>query len=487
MSKLILAVPGSGKTTSLTSEIKRQISEGADPNKVYAITFTREAARELANKCPYGVHTSTIHSLAYSLHMGKESPDDNDANMLESGIFYDELIYRGAVAAARFSADILAIDEAQDLSELQFSFLKELAVRSKVVLVVGDPMQAIFGFQQGDPTIMSRFPDIVPGMTTSTVEHSYRIPSEIASFLNVAFTPPVRIEPDREGGEVRLHVMPEKKITEGVCACINSDNSGVLFRTNKEIYSTLRCLGRRASSVNYTLPLSAHPYVAFATAVVSLGLTVSPMDIIGASSLLGGLSWSGVSTLRRMKSLRFNRDTIEKLFGPSHLAVDYDYHLVPAIGSQARQDIYNLIEILDMYKEYYGKLDSVAIHSLISALRSDGYIVDELWRSVESDDILVDSVKRKVIADAETYFNVFNGSTTTLMTIHAAKGKEFSHVVMSVNAKSVNIYDPEELRVLYVGSSRARETLDIFVPEIYSHDRSRPNILDAVNKTTGII
>jgi len=484
MSKLILAVPGSGKTTSLASEIKRQISGGVDSNKVYAITFTREAARELVDKCPNGVHASTIHSLAYALHKGKESP--NDIEILESGIFYDELIYRGAIAAAQFSADLLAIDEAQDLSELQFNFLKELAVRSKEVLVVGDPMQAIFGFQQGDPTIMSRFPHIVPGMTTSTLGHSYRIPSEIASFLNVAFTPPVRIEPDREGGEVHLHVMPEKKITEGICARI-VDDSGVLFRTNAEIYSTLRCLGRRASSVNYTLPLSAHPYVAFATAVVSLGLTVSPIDIIGAASLLGGLSWNGVSTLRRMTSLRFNRDTIEKLFGSSHLAVDYDYHLIPAIGSQARKDIYNLIETLDMYKEYYGKLDSGAIHSLIGALRNDGYTVEELWRSVESDDALVDSVKRKVIANAETYFNVFNGGTTTLMTIHAAKGKEFSHVVMSVNAKSVNIYDQEELRVLYVGGSRARESLDIFVPEIYSHDRSRPNILDAVNKTAGII
>ena len=45
---LLLAVPGSGKTTALVARTARLLlEEGADPRRILTVTFNREAARDL--------------------------------------------------------------------------------------------------------------------------------------------------------------------------------------------------------------------------------------------------------------------------------------------------------------------------------------------------------------------------------------------------------------------------------------------------------
>ena len=73
------------------------------------------------------------------------------------------------------------------------------------------------------------------------------------------------------------------------------------------------------------------------------------------------------------------------------------------------------------------------------------------------------------------------------MTVHAAKGKEFENVLAVVNHRNVNIYEPEEFRILYVACTRSRESLAVFVPTSYSHDRTRANTLDTMNRAAGFI
>ena len=47
---LIVAGPGSGKTTVLSERIKKFVEQGADPKKIVALSFTNAAARELENR-----------------------------------------------------------------------------------------------------------------------------------------------------------------------------------------------------------------------------------------------------------------------------------------------------------------------------------------------------------------------------------------------------------------------------------------------------
>ncbi|MBQ4153160.1 MAG: UvrD-helicase domain-containing protein [Oscillospiraceae bacterium] len=68
---LLLAVPGSGKTTVMVSRIARLIEEGVLPDQILTMTFSREAAKDMASR----FHTlfptlpipqfSTIHSFCY--------------------------------------------------------------------------------------------------------------------------------------------------------------------------------------------------------------------------------------------------------------------------------------------------------------------------------------------------------------------------------------------------------------------------------------
>jgi len=65
--KLITAGPGSGKTQRLASDIQDRLDEGVSPYMIMATTFTREAAREIAERLGGEVSIRTVHGLGYWL------------------------------------------------------------------------------------------------------------------------------------------------------------------------------------------------------------------------------------------------------------------------------------------------------------------------------------------------------------------------------------------------------------------------------------
>ena len=71
---LVLAGPGTGKTTTLVEAIVRRIEEGAHPDSILALTFSRKAAEQLRDRVAARVGRtmsasigSTFHSFAYGL------------------------------------------------------------------------------------------------------------------------------------------------------------------------------------------------------------------------------------------------------------------------------------------------------------------------------------------------------------------------------------------------------------------------------------
>ncbi len=71
---LVLAGPGTGKTTTLVEAIARRIEDGASPDSVLALTFSRKAAEQLRDRVTARVGrtlattlASTFHSFAYGL------------------------------------------------------------------------------------------------------------------------------------------------------------------------------------------------------------------------------------------------------------------------------------------------------------------------------------------------------------------------------------------------------------------------------------
>ncbi len=71
---LVLAGPGTGKTTTLVEAIASRIEAGADPSSVLALTFSRKAAEQLRDRVTARVGRTTgaalcqtFHSFAYGL------------------------------------------------------------------------------------------------------------------------------------------------------------------------------------------------------------------------------------------------------------------------------------------------------------------------------------------------------------------------------------------------------------------------------------
>src|SRR3954454_18079112 len=65
---LVLAGPGTGKTTTLVEAVATRISNGADPDRVLVLTFSRKAADELRERIATRVGRTVAEPAAYTFH-----------------------------------------------------------------------------------------------------------------------------------------------------------------------------------------------------------------------------------------------------------------------------------------------------------------------------------------------------------------------------------------------------------------------------------
>ncbi|MEU1801964.1 ATP-dependent DNA helicase [Streptomyces sp. NPDC019937] len=78
---LVLAGPGTGKTTTLVEAVARRVREGADPERLLVLTFSRKAAVELRDRMAArlggarGPRATTFHSFCYALVRAHQDVD----------------------------------------------------------------------------------------------------------------------------------------------------------------------------------------------------------------------------------------------------------------------------------------------------------------------------------------------------------------------------------------------------------------------------
>ncbi|MGH9136966.1 MAG: ATP-dependent helicase [Acidimicrobiales bacterium] len=90
---------------------------------------------------------------------------------------------REAAAAQQWRFAHLYVDEFQDVNPLQFRLLAAWRGGRDDLCVVGDPNQAIYGWNGADVTYLERFTELVGGAVLS-VDHSYRSTSQILATAN---------------------------------------------------------------------------------------------------------------------------------------------------------------------------------------------------------------------------------------------------------------------------------------------------------------
>lgn len=214
---LIIAGPGSGKTTVLTKRLARIISENITPaENCLAITFTRKAAQEmrerlakLLNEKSAGVNIHTFHSLCFAILkenyeklglsedfrvISKEEkslykPEEIPENLLEFDDLitftlklFDENPDIASVYRERFK--YVSVDEYQDIDENQYKLIRLLVPADGNILAIGDPNQAIYGFRGGNSKFFNNFKQDYPNAVTINLKNNYRSTNTIVDASN---------------------------------------------------------------------------------------------------------------------------------------------------------------------------------------------------------------------------------------------------------------------------------------------------------------
>ena len=95
---------------------------------------------------------------------------------------YSSMISRSDVAAAhRWRHQHLVVDEFQDVNPLQFELLKSWIGDDSTLVVVGDPDQAIYGWNGADPDFINEIQHHIPGCAVLHLRTNFRSTPEILS------------------------------------------------------------------------------------------------------------------------------------------------------------------------------------------------------------------------------------------------------------------------------------------------------------------
>lgn len=99
-------------------------------------------------------------------------------------IDFTDMIDRFISGDRKPDIDVLIVDEAQDLSQVQWRMVDKLAEDTKEVYIAGDDDQAIFRWAGADVETFINLKG-----TVKVLDHSYRVPRNVMEFANDIITP----------------------------------------------------------------------------------------------------------------------------------------------------------------------------------------------------------------------------------------------------------------------------------------------------------
>lgn len=171
--------------------------------------------------------------------------------------------------AVRWRYRHLFVDEAQDMNPLQYELFDVIRGQRSDVFVVGDPMQAIYGWNGSDKKLFDDLPDKIRGTTVLQLPNNYRCsPQILAAATTVAKHSQHQLKvramrPDSEPVVARGFADPETE-SAGIASMLWSyasrggaepwRSSAVLVRTNIQIEPIVVALMASGIPVRTTRP-----------------------------------------------------------------------------------------------------------------------------------------------------------------------------------------------------------------------------------------
>lgn len=443
---LIVAGPGSGKTTVLTRRIAHLISDkNLKPENCLAITFTRRAAQEMRTRLAkllgerakdLAIHT--FHSLCFNIlkenyEAAGLNPDFRvmseqekelctDPKLLENTLNFDELITLTVklleenpeiTNCYRERFQYVSVDEYQDIDENQYKLIRLLVPTDGRICVIGDPNQAIYGFRGGDSKFFKNFTQDYPEAKTVNLKNNYRSTGNIVNASNQMI---------QEFNIVSMYDKPHDKITIHTAPTDKAEAEFVASTIEKLIG------GHSLFSIDSDRSTGQECEYSFSDFAI-LYRTSSQLP-----PLIEALQRTGMPFVAVSNEPLCEKKTVHKLLSCLRAEEDVDVQL-----SRLKEDFADKIEdniwnfLINLAQTYRGKDDFIHEVSMAN--------------------------------EADTLDN--RADRITLMTLHSSKGLEFKCVFITgledgilplYRAKEQNEIE-EERRLLYVGMTRAEERL----------------------------
>lgn len=398
----------------------------------------------------------------------------------------------------QYRFNYILVDEYQDTNRVQCLLIKELARRHGNICVVGDDAQSIYSFRGADIRNILEFERDYPDCSVFRLEQNYRSTKTILSaanslILNNVDQIPKRLWTENVDGEpvVLERCIDDRDEASRIVARLEEESKrqkldlrdfAVLYRTNAQSRSIEDAL--RRSGIPYTIVGSVAFYKRkeIKDILAYLNLVANPHDDgsllriinvpargIGATTVSKLIS-RGAREGTSLFDLLDSKDLEKTLPGRTCRTLsDFSAMMRKYIGLKGSMSLSELARslvdetgILPRLKEE-NTPESLArrenIQELVSALtefseHNDGATLEGFLEEVA------------LVSDVDTAD--FERNAVTLMTLHAAKGLEFSVVFLTgleegifpLSSSLSNRADlEEERRLMYVGMTRAKRNL----------------------------
>ena len=434
---------------------------------------------------------------AYKRRHGLMDFDDLLARTLELFRKHDDV--RKAVAAG---CRHVLVDEYQDTNALQARLVRQFASHHGSVTVVGDDAQSIYRFRGADFRNIFRFPDQYAGAEVLKLEQNYRSTQPILDLANRLIAQAHRsydkvLFTEKTGGD-RPAVVPApddrteaRFVTQMVLRLreqgIGLDDMAVLFRSGHSAYEVEIELGRAG------VPFVKHGGMKLSEAahvkdvVAHLRIAENPQDAAAWGRALQLLRGIGPKTAKdliehvtQQEGERFSAEDL-----PSSPRYAQALGRLLTLLQRLRSGEHALTEQVEAVLDYYQPILEEEHPDDHPKRAGDLEHFAEVAGGYERrrrflEDLALDPIELSAREDEAA-----SGDEPPLVlsTIHSAKGLEF-RVVFIIQAVEGNLPSrhafgtpaalDEELRLLYVAATRAKEQLFVSYPSVrYRRGRGR--------------
>ena len=473
----------------------RCVNTGAPLAEVLALHFPWCRVGEAGNAATQDAPADGSAPLRQLFEAYTQAKLDQQALDLDDLLAAWSLALDDAVVGPRLRArfDAVLVDEVQDLNPLQWRLLEQLCPGGQGLTLVGDDAQAIYGFRGASVAQMLTFPArCTPPAVVRLLQANRRSTAPILAAADALIAQASErfaktLKPTRQGGQrPTLHVVADEAAeARGVAdAVLLARESGIVLRRQAVLYRT----GTHAQALELELARRGIPFVKYGglrflesahlkDVLALLRWADNPHAALAATRAARLVPGIGAAALARLLAVQADLARFEP---PRAARADWA-GLVALLQRlrEAPQWPADLQAVLAWYRPHLERLHADArerwadLEQLAAAATRHGSraaFVTEL------------TIEPPAAHGAESGEPHRDEDWLVLSTLHSAKGQEWSavHILRVVDGaipadlatgRAEEI--AEERRLLYVGMTRARDTLALWAPQSFHVTQQR--------------